>query len=497
MNSTLKFAKRWIVILGLPLLLSSCGLFMWYFLKPTETWYFRQDFDRRIVRDYTAPTIADSTNISEKAIQLVRKKQDSVYTYWVDVEELVRTSDRVYIKTKIVGADGQIKRFLGGWLAGDSSVMYDFVDYSIVETKKGDLRFGSNGKFYQLMHLGDEMGIHHSDIIKPASIPREASFNSHFEGYGYQYSWVQSMGVENKFLKLYIFSYDGLLEDSLYVPVEGSSCSNLVKNHYIEAHSEIIVVYNGTEKFHYLTDNDPFKGFGQDQASALLDADFQNFDSERYVLNTLNVLISNPTKAFPSLRNSESLRVVYSSIKYIGLEKFVSTTEYSKPKFWVSDYGLSLGGEVSINELIDSLIYYKSTSDVKNYYTDFWKRRGDERTQESVNSMLLDIKEYYSNVGEHKKGEKAQMEVNDTLISCVEFDLKFQHADSVQRKAVVLKYYQQLMKYSLKQSAFNLLFCSEYTKDMNFKFDDFQTDLNLPEGITETYPNRNIPKWVK
>ena len=141
----------------------------WLSLKPTDTWYFKLDFDKKTNKTVYNYQMSDSVNISESAKRLIRKKTDSVYCYWIDIDTLsfYDKNQRINARIKIVGQDGQIKRFLGGWFEIDSSKIYDLNNYAIIEKKDGDIAFKFSGDEFNLKHLGDEMGIHHSEIKKP------------------------------------------------------------------------------------------------------------------------------------------------------------------------------------------------------------------------------------------------------------------------------------------------------------------------------------------
>ena len=480
------------------ILLTGCNAVLyWFAFKPTDTWYFKVDFDKKTNKTVNNFQISDSVNISKSAIRLVRKKVDSVYCYWIDIDTMsfYDKNQRINTKIKIVGQDGQIKRFLGGWFEADSSNSYDLSKYSIIEKKNGDVVFIIGKDEFNLKHLGDEMGMHHSEIQRPENIPLSASFNAVFEGYDFIYSWIVFKNIENGFLRLYSYDYSGNLKDSTFVNADSIE---LQENYYFKEGYRSLSLYNNSKKQELFIDAEPFQGYGADSECRLLNADLQCLERGKYIKNIFMTIFDGHGKSFPNYRSAKTLNILNATVKSIGYDKFLSQKEFEEPRLSVSRYGVGFSQEFSISKYVDSLLHYQKTDEGNRYYYEFWERRKSEGTYEIVISILNDINDFYS-LG---KSDAKNALVNDTLRVCLEYDLKFQNSESKNDKQeIVEEYYNQLVKYGLNQSAFNLIYNNQITGDLGAR-ELIKVDIKTDDTVymidgKQLYLNKNKPMWIE
>lgn len=338
--------------------------------------------------------------------------------------------------------------------------------------------------------------MHHSEIIRPVNIPADASFNAFFEGYVFIYSWIVFENIENDFVRLYSYDYEGNLKDSIFAHAYNLE---LQPNYYFNEDYQSLVLYNNSCKQKLFVDHEPFQGYGSDKGSSILETDLHCLEKGKHLKQIFMTIFNGYGKSFPNYRNAKALSVLNSTIKSIGYDKFLTKEDYLMPRLSVSEYGVGFNQNLSISEFIDSLLLYSNTDKANQYYDEFWERRRNEETQNAVISILKDIKKYYdsdiSNID--------RTLINDTLKICFTYDFRFQNADNIEEQGrIVEDYYNQLVRFGLNQSAFNLMFNSPLTRTLGANKTSIIEGLEIKESAysidgKQLYLNKNKPKWIK
>ena len=85
---------------------------------------------------------------------------------------------------------------------------------------------------------------------------------------------------------------------------------------------------------------------------------------------------------------------------------------------------------------------------------------------------------------------------------CLEYDLKFQNSEQkIDKTPIVEDYYNKLVSFGLKQSAYNLIFNNQLTADLGVS-DKIKYNYSLDSSGymidgKQLYLNKNKPNWIK
>lgn len=466
-------------------------------IKPTETPYFSRGFDKKLNQTEAGIKIVDSCNISSRAIQLVRKDNDSIKSYWVDIDTTYYHDNE--IRLKIVDSDGAILRYLDAWLVPDSDSKVDYSLSQLLTDDDGNMIFKSGGLSYRIFHAGDMMGLHHFDFEKPKRISKKASLQYNWDGYGYNYKWLTYEGNRDDFQLINEYSYEGELIDSLYVVIDNPNFS-LSDNHSIKYNwNKSYILING-KSYKLNIEEQPFGGFGYDAAVGYLSPELHSFKVNGYIDNFFNQInFGTPLNSFDFLRDRKALQVVNETIKSIGYSQLISKSEFNSKKYGIRDnYLIRYNLGYSISDITDSLIFYYDTETAPVYYKEFWARRKSEKIADYTYIALTDIQKHYNN----QESEFIPNKVNDTLKTVLLYDLKVQTQDLENIDNTILDYYNYLTKIGMTQSAYNLIFIDSISENISIDKDKIYADLAITKkpymlDNKRYFLTQNKPKWIR
>ena len=161
---------------------------------------------------------------------------------------------------------------------------------------------------------------------------------------------------------------------------------------------------------------------------------------------------STSEKDYTWLRNPKNLIIAFNTVKSIGLDKFISRTQYNqKNNDWFNEAGW---GNKSLNELIKNFIVSDTIKSNNEYYFKFWNRRRKEGNLKIVYTILKEIDAFY-NANEMfiQHGP-----IDTVLKSLLVFDIRLSRADSTSYSTIVLEYVTYLKSVGLNYSAYKLIF---------------------------------------
>jgi len=154
------------------------------------------------------------------------------------------------------------------------------------------------------------------------------------------------------------------------------------------------------------------------------------------------------------IRKPENLKMVYVSLKKIGLKKFISEQEYNKPLF-TDHWAETSWANKSLNQIVQNIISsYSDTSEVKKYFIDFWNRRKADNNDSVVIQILTDINNTYNS---ENKTTKLNWDTEPIITGLLEFEIKLKQSDSLKIKETNIEYYKYLKTIGLYSSANNLI----------------------------------------
>ncbi|MBK6264749.1 hypothetical protein JKA74_06845 [Marivirga sp. S37H4] len=154
------------------------------------------------------------------------------------------------------------------------------------------------------------------------------------------------------------------------------------------------------------------------------------------------------------VRKSESLKIVYSSLKQIGLKRFISEEEFNKPLF-TDHWAETSWANKSINQIVQNLIQsYSDTTGFDKYYIEFWNRRKADKNESVVLQILTDIMSTYDS---DTNPEKLHWKLEPTLTRLLYFEVKLKESDSLTLKKTNIDYHKYLKSIGLYSSANNLI----------------------------------------
>lgn len=461
--------------------------------SPYSTWYFTIDYKNNIDLSLVDTLIDNSSNLSPQSIRLTRQKGDSIYNYWVDIDTIYHyePSRDASIHVKIIDQSGTVVRTLGGRLPNTKGLNLSKEGCVIKEGKKGDLFFCFNNKEYQLTHLGDEMGLHHTDIVKPKNLSGSSYLKMYFYGYDYEYFWLELNRTENGFFVFYEYSYEGELLDTIYAQ-QHKSLENIedIKLSFLASHYYITQYHNGkTYDLDIL--GSPINGYGKDKEISVLDPLMHSFSPNSY-LSSLIDHFTWQSYNFDHFRDKDIIEKLNNTVKAIGYSKFLAPEEYNDKIFNVSDYGISTRGGLSLKNLNDSLLVYKNDPQ-KRYYYEFWERRKNEGTDSIITVVINDMQTHYKDISKPMHSP----EVDEILRTLLTFDLAIQSADSTNLKKYTMDCFDYLCKIGLKQSAYNLVYNTPETKSLQMNKDSVFRKLTLTHNHNKTtHLTSNKPLWI-
>lgn len=493
-----------ILIIVFSIFISGCGLTAYIIygqiIKPKETWYFSVGFDKNIDKNMNTIAISDLSNISNNAYQLIRKNNDKIVSYWIDIDTFYRKENQVRIK--IIDKKGRIIRYLETWLVPEIKNDKLYKDYQFSEEKNGRITILSARIKYRIFHSGDMMGLHHFNYSIPKNISQNASLQYDWDGYNFVNTWITYAAKRNDFHILYRFSYEGELIDSIYCVFKEKDFK-LSDNYFINYED-----YNSDNPIHIIVKGNryvgkricyPFGGYGEDKEVVYADPTLHSFSEDGYFNNIYKeISFAEPIKQIDWMRNPNVLRTLYNTFKSIGYSKFISKTEYTKKKYCISDdCFINYPQGYSLKDINDSLIFYYSNKTAPVYYDKFWKRRQSENTDKIAFEILKDIKNYYS----EKYSEAEVKFINDTLKNLLNFDLKYRMSSENEKPTVLTDYYNYLNNIGLHQSAYNLIFLSTETDGVELDRQKIYEGLEINDKYylinnKKYFLNNNHPKWV-
>ena len=155
---------------------------------------------------------------------------------------------------------------------------------------------------------------------------------------------------------------------------------------------------------------------------------------------------------FSWLRKPNNLIIAFNSLKSIGLNRFISTEQYTKPNTeWCCN---TQWENKSLNEIVKGFINSDTTIIQNDYYSKFWTRRKNEGNLSETYQILTQIDNFYNGINiDNKKGK-----INTVLKNLLDFDLQLIHADSVEYLNTSIKYFDYLKSVQLDYSAYKLTF---------------------------------------
>ena len=481
------------IVMGICIFFSGCGVFFMVAysigFKPRETWYFSRGFDKKLSQTRCTILIADSTNISDKAIPLVRMNKNTTETYWVDFEP--GFFDENNIRLRIIDSNGYIARYLDGWLEPETTSPFEINNMSLSQDKKGNLIINNLGTKHRLHHMGDMMGPHHFDFEKPKNLKNNTSLNLEWGGMDYSLFWLEYRKKVDGFHLINKYSYNGDIVDSFYIIIPDTI--KIVKNHFFYNESYLL---NGGKCYTYQNKGKPFGGYGKDEGFVILSSVLHSFKKDSYFTQCLKqIWYGDHIPDFDWLRNKKNLRIVNETIKSIGYSKFLSKEAFQEKKYGIrAEYFINHNLGYSLRDINDSLIYFYEKTNAPIYYREFWERRNKEGIKTVVYDILTSLQRHY--IGSELAIQKHY--INDTLSTLLNYDLKIQddnHADTL------VSYYNYLNRLGLKQSAYNLMFIDSISdgrgidKEQLFQQLDPKSRVIIKEGKPH-FLTTEIPDWI-
>lgn len=154
------------------------------------------------------------------------------------------------------------------------------------------------------------------------------------------------------------------------------------------------------------------------------------------------------------IRKPENLKRVYSSIKQIGITKFISEEEFNKPLF-TDHWAETAWANKSLNQITQKLIQsYTDTIGIDKYYLEFWNRRKADKNESIVLQILNDIKNTYDT---DTNAEKLSWKSDPMIRGLLEFEIVLKEVDSLTVKDRLIDYHNYLKSIGLYSSANNLI----------------------------------------
>lgn len=154
------------------------------------------------------------------------------------------------------------------------------------------------------------------------------------------------------------------------------------------------------------------------------------------------------------LKKPENLKVVYASLKQIGLKRFISEEEFNRPLF-TDHWAETCWANKSLSQITENLIQsYSDTTEVDKYYKEFWQRRRADENETVVLQILTDIKLTYD---PETSTEDLNWKSEPIIKSLLEFEVRLKESDSLTAKNTVIEYFNYLKSIHLFSSASNLI----------------------------------------
>lgn len=182
--------------------------------------------------------------------------------------------------------------------------------------------------------------------------------------------------------------------------------------------------------------------------------DYAYFDRETFLEET------------SELRKPGVLRTIWSTVKWMGIERFVSRRTLQFKRFEIREgkslinYGMD---SISYADLISELISVYENNDERAIplYTEFWHRRRAEGNSQIVYEILLEL-DAWINTGNIDVSEE---NISQVLATCLDFEqrLKDSSIGAIQRQILLSEYVEKLLEYELYASA-SWLVLSEYAE---------------------------------
>jgi hypothetical protein len=172
------------------------------------------------------------------------------------------------------------------------------------------------------------------------------------------------------------------------------------------------------------------------------------------------------------LRNPKNLETAYYTMKWVGLNEFISVKEYHSNN---NDFCCNNDWKnKSLDDIVKGFIASDTINSTDKYYKEFWNRRRNEKNLSTFYKILLELNGIYN--GKELKYEDGP--IDETLAQFLTYDFKLMKADSNEYNAVAKKYANYLSSVGLHYSAYKLIFHnSRFVEE-----EKFQNDLliNLP-----------------
>lgn len=154
------------------------------------------------------------------------------------------------------------------------------------------------------------------------------------------------------------------------------------------------------------------------------------------------------------IKKPENLKRVYSSLKQIGLKRFISEKEFNTPLF-TDHWTETSWANKSLNQITQDLIQsYSDATDVDKYYLEFWNRRKIDQNESVVFQILNDIMNTYNS---DSNIDKLNWKFEPKLTELMGFEIRLKESDSISLKRTTIDYYNYLTSIGLYSSANNLI----------------------------------------
>jgi hypothetical protein len=151
------------------------------------------------------------------------------------------------------------------------------------------------------------------------------------------------------------------------------------------------------------------------------------------------------------LRNPQNLQMAFTAFSGVGLEKFVSKSDYFKPN---NDWCCNTEWEnKSLNEIVKGFLNSDTNQKGTDYYSKFWQRRRLENNLEETYEILVQIDDLYN----QNKTPQAYTQKDTVLTGLLRFNAKLLHAKPNNYNLVCMEYFQFLKQQKLNYSAYKLI----------------------------------------
>jgi len=161
------------------------------------------------------------------------------------------------------------------------------------------------------------------------------------------------------------------------------------------------------------------------------------------------------------IRKPKNIKLLYGSLKAVGLKKFISNKEFNKPLF-TDHWKETCWADKSLNQILENLIVsFSDTTGIDKYYVEFWNRRKNEKNESVVLKVFQDIQKEYNS---ESNIEKSNWPTESKIVGLMDFEIKLKHSNSTNLKQVNIEYFDYLKSIGLYNSANNLIQYAKETK---------------------------------